>query len=139
MAKKYGTAGTGARRMAKKRVLAILVIAAFFLLLSWVFSKNAGTVAKIGLPGVVILFIAVMVLGKVADKKTDELEKRAGDAQRGARGEEKVAEFLSNLPDGFEVFHDIQCDGFNIDHVVASPAGIFLIETKSHSGRVSAQ
>ena len=35
--------------------------------------------------------------------------------------------------DGFDIFHDIIFDGFNIDHVVISKYGIFCIETKTYS------
>ena len=31
---------------------------------------------------------------------------------------------------GYKVFHDIQCDKFNIDHLVIGPNGVFAIETK---------
>ena len=42
---------------------------------------------------------------------------------------------------GCRVFHDILGDGFNVDHVVLSPHGIFVIETKTISkpGRTSPQ
>lgn len=30
----------------------------------------------------------------------------------------------------YKVFHDIQCDKFNIDHLVVGPNGVFAIETK---------
>lgn len=30
----------------------------------------------------------------------------------------------------FKIFHDIQCDKFNIDHLVIGPNGVFAIETK---------
>lgn len=137
MAKKYGEAGTGARWMADKRKLAILGFAVVFLLGSLLLSKNIGSFAKIGLPGIVVLFVGFKIFESYTNKKTDELDRRAGDAERGARGEEKVAEALANLTDGFEVYNDVQFEGFNIDHVVASPAGVFLVETKSHRGKVS--
>ncbi|MBA2430881.1 MAG: NERD domain-containing protein, partial [Chthoniobacterales bacterium] len=35
---------------------------------------------------------------------------------------------------GYHVFHDLRRDGFNIDHVVVGPAGVFAIETKFRSG-----
>ena len=28
------------------------------------------------------------------------------------------------------VYHDIQADQFNIDHVVVGPSGVFAVETK---------
>lgn len=54
---------------------------------------------------------------------------------RGERGEVRVAEVLDDLrPDGYHAFHDLVRDGFNIDHVVVGPAGVFVIETKFRSG-----
>ncbi len=55
---------------------------------------------------------------------------------RGELGELKVAEVLEELrPIGYRAFHDIVRDGFNIDHVLVGPAGVFAIETKFRSGR----
>ena len=34
---------------------------------------------------------------------------------------------------GYSVFHDVLGDGFNVDHVVVGPAGVFTIETKAWS------
>ena len=54
---------------------------------------------------------------------------------RGERGELRVAEILDDLRgSGYRAFHDLTGDGFNIDHVVVGPAGIFAIETKFRSG-----
>jgi len=38
---------------------------------------------------------------------------------------------------GYRVYHDIQEKGYNIDHVVIGPGGVFVIETKTISKRVS--
>jgi len=52
----------------------------------------------------------------------------------GRDGERIVGQFLENLrADGARVFHDLVGDGLNIDHVVVSPHGIFVLETKSYS------
>lgn len=49
-------------------------------------------------------------------------------------GEKIVAEELQALiKDGAAVLNDIVSDNFNIDHVVISSHGIFLIETKTYS------
>jgi Nuclease-related domain len=54
---------------------------------------------------------------------------------RGERGELRVAEILNELRScGYRAFHDLVGDGFNIDHVVVGPAGVFAIETKFRSG-----
>lgn len=49
-------------------------------------------------------------------------------------GERAVAEVLERLREsGYRVFHDIIGDGFNIDHVIIGPHGIYTIETKTYS------
>ncbi|MEX2499358.1 MAG: nuclease-related domain-containing protein [Wenzhouxiangellaceae bacterium] len=49
-------------------------------------------------------------------------------------GERAVGQYLERLhADGYEVFHDIIGEGFNLDHVLIGPAGVFTIETKSYS------
>jgi Nuclease-related domain len=54
---------------------------------------------------------------------------------RGERGELRVAEVLEELREfGYRPFHDLIGDGYNIDHVVVGPAGVFAIETKFRSG-----
>ncbi|MFG0833463.1 nuclease-related domain-containing protein [Aeromonas bivalvium] len=41
-----------------------------------------------------------------------------------------AAELLRLQGMGYQVFHDIQADGFNIDHLVVGANGVFAIETK---------
>jgi hypothetical protein len=55
----------------------------------------------------------------------------------GARGEERVSQLLSALPDKYHVFNDFVAGSFHVDHVVAGPAGVFAIETKFWRGKVS--
>lgn len=55
---------------------------------------------------------------------------------RGARGEERVASVLADLPEGYHVFHDFEAGHERVDHVVAGPTGVFAIETKNWNGRV---
>jgi len=52
----------------------------------------------------------------------------------GARGERIVGRKLEELRKyRYVVFHDIPGEGFNIDHVVIGPGGVFALETKSWS------
>ena len=52
----------------------------------------------------------------------------------GRDGERAVAEQLDVLKrQGAIVFHDLIGDGFNLDHVVLSSQGVFVVETKTHS------
>lgn len=39
------------------------------------------------------------------------------------------------MRDGFQVFHDLPAEGFNIDHIVVGASGVFAVETKGRSKR----
>ena len=32
---------------------------------------------------------------------------------------------------GFEIYHDVPFDGYNMDHVLVGPRGVFVVETKT--------
>lgn len=52
----------------------------------------------------------------------------------GRDGERAVGQYLELLrEEGYRVFHDIVGPSFNIDHVIISQKGIFVIETKTYS------
>ncbi len=52
----------------------------------------------------------------------------------GRDGEMAVGQYLESLREnGAKVFHDIQGEGFNLDHVVIDKSGIYVIETKTFS------
>jgi len=52
----------------------------------------------------------------------------------GRDGERVVGEHLDMLREkGYKIFHDIVGENFNIDHVIISTKGIFVIETKTYS------
>ncbi|HML96511.1 MAG TPA: nuclease-related domain-containing protein [Thermodesulfobacteriota bacterium] len=49
-------------------------------------------------------------------------------------GEKAVGQYLESLREkGCAVFHDIDCGGFNLDHVIISERGVFVVETKTLS------
>jgi hypothetical protein len=50
----------------------------------------------------------------------------------GYEGELAVGQELNQLmSSGYRVFHDFPADGFNVDHVVIGPTGVFAVETKA--------
>lgn len=50
----------------------------------------------------------------------------------GLEGERAVGQFLNKLrSDGYNTIHDIEEDGWNIDHVMVGPTGVYAIETKT--------
>jgi nuclease-like protein len=137
MAKSFGKAGQGARVMAFKRELVVGGIAGVMLLLLWLWSTNVASITKLGLPAIIVLVVGFrMVFGEL-EKTGKHFKKRARDAQRGARAEEKVEAKLTALPDDYISFHDLAFPGFNIDHLAIGSGGVFVIETKSHGGTIT--
>lgn len=59
-------------------------------------------------------------------------------AAKGMQGERLVGRELKKLPGGWRVWHDLDLGGENIDHVVASAKGVFVIEAKNYAGSVLA-
>ncbi|MDD5201071.1 MAG: nuclease-related domain-containing protein [Terrimicrobiaceae bacterium] len=54
------------------------------------------------------------------------------DYRLGFEGERDAGGHLDELMrDGFEVFHDVPFDNFNIDHVLVGPRGVYSVETKT--------
>jgi hypothetical protein len=60
--------------------------------------------------------------------------KEMGRLRLGREGEKAVAEQLDILKrQGAIVFHDLIGDGFNLDHVILSSRGVFIVETKTRT------
>lgn len=79
-----------------------------------------------------------------ARRQREKAERHARVAElyeRGADGESATAAVLDALkPHGWLVFHDVRWPGrarANIDHVAVGPGGVFVIDSKHWSGRVT--
>ena len=73
-------------------------------------------------------FIIYAIYKLIKEKKKIELLKQGRD------GEKAVGQYLENFRElGMKVHHDIVGDGFNIDHLLISTKGVYLIETKTYS------
>jgi hypothetical protein len=60
--------------------------------------------------------------------------RRVRQLKLGRDGERCVGQYLERLrASNCQVFHDIPANGFNLDHVVISPQGIYAVETKTFS------
>lgn len=61
-------------------------------------------------------------------------------AQKGKRGEKSVANILETLPEGYYILNDVVLQTKNgttqIDHIVVSKFGVFVIETKNYRGKI---
>ncbi|CUU10563.1 Nuclease-related domain-containing protein [Armatimonadetes bacterium GBS] len=66
------------------------------------------------------------------------LDRRERIFHIGARGEERVGEALETLRQhGWHIFHDIALPTVgNIDHVAVGTKGVFIVETKNHTGTI---
>lgn len=77
-----------------------------------------------------------------ARERAERLERRAELFERGAAGEAATAEVLAGLPSEWTALHDVRWPGrrlANVDHVVIGPGGVFVIDSKNWSGRVSTE
>ena len=64
------------------------------------------------------------------------IRRRVKTLKLGRDGERAVGQFLERLRvGGARIYHDIPGDGFNLDHVVIAPQGLFVIETKTWAKR----
>ena len=74
-------------------------------------------------------------------EKAERLLRSAELYERGAEGEQQTEAVLSRLPaDQWTILTDRRWPGrrtANIDHVVVGPPGVFVIDTKNWSGRIS--
>ena len=78
-----------------------------------------------GLTGFIVLFCAYKIYKNF---------KRFKILKLGRDGERAVGQYLELLrEEGYRIFRDIVGSSFNIDHVIISRKGIFVIETKTYS------
>lgn len=141
----FGKAGAGAREMARKRTVRIYGVLFIFLAVSGISNLLANRLLHVNsyllnLIGWLALGgslgLLIVVCRALLDPKK-EIDKTIDQAIMGARAEEKVSEILGGLPKGYAVFNDFPCPMGNIDHIVVGPTGVFVIETKSHSGEIT--
>ncbi len=133
-------AGESAVQMGDKRrkkglaigIIGLVIVSVIALIISSPDSFGLGGRAVIGL--LLIFFLIIRIVETYTDRKVKEAKR----AYRGARAEEKIGKMLESLGRGYEVLHDVEYPYGNIDHVVISEKGVvFMIETKSHGGKVS--
>ena len=86
------------------------------------------------IPTWVWLFHGVIAIGLsiVLGTKLLQAMCRVQQLRLGYEGELAVGQELNQLMcAGYRVYHDFPADGFNVDHVVIGPTGVFSVETKA--------
>lgn len=93
----------------------------------WVYYKDLPPSPKL------MTFIAVTAL-VVSFIKIRKIIKEVKQLRQGRDGERAVGQYLESFREkGCKIFHDIVGEDFNLDHVIISNKGVFLIETKTYS------
>ncbi len=118
-------------KVLNEKMFLYLVIASFFLLaimFQWIYYFSP--IKRPPYIGTVFyLTIVIFMIWKFI-KKWELLKK----LKLGRLGERYVGQFLTSMTNAeTRVFHDIQGKNFNIDHVIISTKGIYVIETKTFS------
>jgi hypothetical protein len=78
-----------------------------------------------------------VVLGFWCVREVFSLEAAADRYHGGAGGEYNVDAVLSRLPQEFHLFNGVGFYAGDVDHIVVGPTGVFVVETKNHSGTIS--
>lgn len=102
----------------------------FLAIMEWV-----GALANLPRLPWLYTIIAAIAIG-FATRDLMRVKRKLQRAKLGRDGERAVAQILAaNFGNDARVFHDVPGEGFNLDHVVICPRGIYVIETKTFSKR----
>jgi hypothetical protein len=115
------------------RFVGLLIVFVMWItaLLQWLFPAPRGL--HFGVMSVFLLGAAVWALPTMF-----RAIRHVKALRLGRDGERIVAEHLEGVAhDGMWILHDHQGEGFNIDHVLVGPQGVFTVETKTYSKPVS--
>ena len=82
------------------------------------------------MPKIYTVVAGVIVI--YASRKAIKIKREIRNLKQGREGEKAVGQYLEKLRgEGYQIFHDIVADGFNLDHVLIGPRGAYAIETKT--------
>lgn len=110
-------------------------LGALMLLPTFIYGGHISQSYFLGFPESLVRTLASLLVGVVfsgfALWKLKRFLTERNTLRAGLDGEMAVGEELNQLMlKGYRVFHDFPAQKFNIDHVVAGPAGVFAVETK---------
>lgn len=135
-------AGASTHKMADKRYIIMLVfgfVGLGILSLMMALVNNAKAIGMGGI-GILVVLIAMKIVPELFMKRIDQKSKEVIRARKGAHAEERVDDLFAGLSEDYFIINDVDSRYGNIDHVIIKrDAGIFLIETKSHHGKISVQ
>jgi hypothetical protein len=81
-----------------------------------------------------LLTAFAILIAMLAAWRVSRVRPRLRSLRLARDGERVVGQFLERFREqGYQVFHDLVGEGFNVDHLLIGPAGVFTIETKTWS------
>lgn len=105
-----------------------IVMFSYLIIMEWYRWYMQSFPSPIIMTIVALPFIIYAIYKLIKEKKKIELLKQGRD------GEKAVGQYLESFrEEGMKVHHDIIGDDFNIDHILISTKGVYLIETKTYS------
>ena len=111
----------------------VCMLPVFFVMVTvflWLFCLNLKWIQFTPITASVFT-IASIIISIHSYRKVKDLRKSLNNYRKGLEGERLVGEVINKLSnDKTYVFHDIPGDRFNVDHIIVSTRGIFVIETK---------
>jgi hypothetical protein len=132
-------AGKSTREMADRRwinalIVGLIVLVILIVLALLIFNAKAWGIRGAAFLGILIGARLLVDWFEGYDRRSRKAEKRA---IRGAIAEENIGNLLDGLGEDYCVLNDVESPYGNIDHIVIGKKnGVFLIETKSHYGKV---
>lgn len=77
------------------------------------------------------IFVSIIIIFCIY--KLVGIRRKSRQLQLARNGEKIVGQYLDDLKkDGARVLHDIKGENFNVDHVIFSEQGIFVVDTKTY-------
>lgn len=142
MQNQFGRAGKSARERGRRnRSIALwIAIGAVLVMTVLGYLLLKSSVIGLGGGGILIIMVLIKIIPDLIVKPIDKHLKIEKQFNQGAKGEEDIGLLLAQLGTDYVIMHDWQNIRGNIDHIVHDCNGnIFMIETKSHYGKVAAQ
>lgn len=91
------------------------------------FANSPETTSRILINAIAVIAVEAFLVRKII-----QLGDKRKRLREGYEAESAVGSELNHLMlDGARVFHDLQAENFNLDHVIVSTKGVFCVETKS--------
>jgi hypothetical protein len=85
----------------------------------------------------ILMTVTAFMIVLIAVRKSQKVHAQIEQLRLGLKGERAVEQRLQAdlLPLGYTIIHDICFDGFNIDHAIIGPGGVYAVEVKTRTKR----